>query len=284
MKIPNLQIKFNLYLNLKTLNTQTNNMKSKKTIYFSSENDEIVKFKEKPITIDENYKYTNPNKIYKFFSWLSYYFFAVPFAFLTFKIIKRVKFHNKKLLNKYKNTGYFIYANHTNQFGDGFCPGLITFPKKTHIIVNPTNISTPIIGKLTKMWGAVPLPTTYKATKNFYSYLEKVLNKNNPILIYPEAHLWPYYTKIRNFSSASFRYPVKFNKPIFCFTTIYKSNKNKKPKVEIYIDGPFYPNLNLNEKQSQQQLRDLVYSKMQKRSELNNYEHINYVKKEKADD
>jgi len=260
-------------------------MKYGEKIYYLNESDEIVKYNTKTIKVDENYKYDNKNPIYKFFSWLTYRFIAIPYAFITFKFIKNVKFHNIKALKSHIKGGYFIYANHTNQFADGFCPALICFPKKPHIIVNPVNISIPFIGKLTQMWGTIPIPENFEATKNFYKAIKNALNHNNPILIYPEAQLWPYHTKIRNFSSVSFRYPVKFNKPVFTFTTIYKlKHRGKKPKVEIYVDGPFYANTMLSEKEQQQQLRDIVFIKLVERAHLSNYEYVKYIKKEKMDD
>lgn len=252
-----------------------------KKIYYSSETDEVVDYKTKPIKIDKSYKYINKNIFNKFFSWFTYRFFATPYAFIIFKLIKKIKFHNTKILKKHKKGGYFIYANHTNQFADGFCPGLICFPKKPHLIVHPNNVSMPFVGKLTKMWGAIPIPDDICATKNFYSAIEYVLNRNNPIIIYPEAHIWPYYTKIRNFSATSFRYPVKYNKPVFTFTTVYKQKKHgKKPKIEIYVDGPYYTNSNLPDKVAQQELRNVVFNTLKNRSNLSNCEYIKYIKKE----
>ena len=259
-------------------------MKHLKTYYFSSENDEVLNFKERNMNIDENYKYIHKNPFYKIWAWFTYRILATPFAFITFKLIKKVKFHNTKILKKYKKGGYFIYANHTNQFCDGFCPGLICFPKKPHLIVSSANISIPFIGKFTRMWGTLPLPTDIKSTKNFYLAIEEVLKKNNPIVIYPEAHLWPYYTKIRNFSNTSFRYPIKFKKPVFTFTTIYKKRKkSKKPKIEIYVDGPFFANENIPEKITQEELKNVVLNKLNERAKLNNYEYVEYIKRSNND-
>ena len=140
------------------------------------------------------------------------------------------------------------------------------------------------MGKFTQMWGALPIPETKIATKNFYQAIETTLNKNNPIVIYPEAHLWPYYTKIRNFPATSFRFPVKYNKPVFTFTTVYiKNKKHKKPKIEIYVDGPFYPNQSLTEKDAQQELRNKVFDVLNNRAKLSNYEYVKYVKRSNDD-
>lgn len=256
-------------------------MKFNQNIYYKNENSEVIVKKYKVKKIDENYKYIHKNIFYKIFSFVTYWFVAFPYAFIVFKILKNTKFHNKNLLKKHKKNGYFIYANHVNQYGDGFCPGLICYPQKPHIIVNPINIAIPIIGRFNRLCGALPLPDNIKATKNFYIAISYTLEKNNPVVIYPEAHLWPYYTKIRNFSSSSFRYPVKFNKPVFTFTTIFKKKKlSKKPKVEIYVDGPFYPNKNLSEKEAQNELRDKVFQIFNERASLSNYNYVNYIQKE----
>ena len=125
-------------------------MKHDENFYYSSENDEVVSFKNKSLQIDKTYKYLSNNPIYRFFSWFTYRFIATPYAFIVFKLIKKVKFHNLKILKEFKHKGYFIYANHTNQFSDGFCPGLICFPQKPHLIVNSANLSIPIVGKFIK--------------------------------------------------------------------------------------------------------------------------------------
>lgn len=257
-------------------------MKSQKVIYYETEQDEIVPFNHKRKKIDENYKYIHKNPFYKIFSFITYRILATPFAFISFKLFKKIKFHNVNLLKKHKKDGYFVYANHSNQYCDGFCPALICFPKKPHIIVNPANVSIPFLGKFTQMWGALPLPENIEATKNFYRAIDLTLKNNNPIVIYPEKQLWPYHTKIRDFSISSFRYPVKFNKPVFTFTTTYKKFKNtRKPKIEIYVDGPFYPNQSVNPKEAQAQLKEKVFNQLCARASLSDYEFVKYIKKEK---
>lgn len=259
-------------------------MKLGNEIYYQTESEDVTSFKNKQILINEDYNYLPSNPIYKFLSWITYRLIATPYAFIFFKLIKKVKFHNKEILSQHKKSGYFIYANHTNHLCDGFCPALICFPKKPNIIVNSSNISMPFWGKFTKMWGALPTPNSIGAMKNFNKAIEHILKQNNPIVIYPEAHLWPYYTKIRNFPTTSFRFPIKYNKPVFTFTTVYKKQKHKKkPKIEIYVDGPFYVNTNLPEKNAQSALHDVVYNKLKERASLSDYEFIKYIKRSEND-
>ena len=89
-------------------------------------------------------------------------------------------------------------------------------------------------------------------------------------MIYPEAHVWPYYTKIRPFISASFKYPTKLDAPSFSMTTTYQKRKRgKRPKMVVYIDGPFSGS-------DSRELCEAVKAKMEERSKLSNNEYIEY--------
>lgn len=253
----------------------------KKVVYYSDEineehSDKTFKIKKE---IDSNYKYSNNNLFYRILSFIVYRLIATPFAFIYCKVFKGIKFKNVKVLKQLKNEGCFIYGNHTNPYSDAFSPHIITFPKKVYTIVHAANLNLPILGQSTKMLGALPVPTKLNGTRNFLSEIEKRCKQGNPILIYPEAHIWPYYTKIRPFTATSFSYPVKLNKPSFVLTTTYqRSNILKKTQIVIYVDGPFYGNPKLTLKNQQHELRDKVYNCMLKRSENNNVEVIKYIK------
>ena len=260
-------------------------MKYGDKFFYTTETDDVIDFKIKAKKIDKNYKYIHKNIFYRFFAFFTYRFIATPIMAFYYKFIKHIHFKNKKVLKQHKKGGYFIYANHTHQMSDVFTPALMTLSKFPRLITHADNVSMPFWGKFSQMWGALPLPDTIDATKNFYSAIEYVLKKNDPIVIYPEAHLWPFYTKIRNFNSLSFRYPVKYNKPIYTFTTTYRERKKgKEPAIDIYVDGPFYPDSSLPVKEAQQKLRDQAYNQMVERSKLSNYEYVTYEKRSNEND
>ena len=149
------------------------------------------------------------------------------------------------------------------------------------MIVHPNNVSMPVLGKITPALGALPLPDTLKAAKNFNNAIKKVVDKGACLLIYPEAHIWPYYTGIRPFKSASFGYPLKLDAPVFCFTNTYQKRRFfKTPRMVTYIDGPFYADKSLSTAESKEKLRNEVYEAMCRRSKENNVEMIKYVKAE----
>lgn len=256
--------------------------KSKKVIYYDDElNNEFSGANIKPRVIGLNYKYISRNPFYNFFSFIAYRLIATPIAFV-YKWMKGIKFVNTKVLRQYKKQGCFIFGNHTNAASDVLSPHVMTFPTKTYVIVASENMNIPGLWGATKMLGALPLPTTLGVTRNFMNAIEKRLVQGHPILIYPEAHIWPYYTGIRPFKSTAFRYPIKFEAPSFCLTTTYQQRgKRKKPRIVIYVDGPFYPNQNLDIKQQQEDLRNQIYTCMVERSKNSNCKFIEYIKKEK---
>lgn len=202
----------------------------------------------------------------------------MPYAFLYMKFKFGLKIENRKVLKDFKNTGYFVYANHTQNMGDAFAPTIINFPKKVKVIVHPNNVSIPFWGNIIKFLGPLPIPGDIESGKNFINAIDYFIAKKNTIVIYPEAHVWNYYTKIRPFKSYSFKYPINCKVPSFSMTTTYQKWKKGKPRIVMYIDGPFYPKENLNIKEKREDLRNQIYECMIKRAENSNIEYIKYVK------
>ncbi len=256
-----------------------------KTIYYSDElNDEFSGVVRNTIKIDDNYEYIKKSSLWNLSAFFAYRVIMVPFAYLYCKLKFHHKIVNKKVIKK-TSGGYFMFGNHTLMGGDAFIPNLINLPKKTYTIVHPDNLSKFGIKNFLQMNGALPLPASRTATKNFLEAIEKRVVEGSVIQIYPEAHIWPYYTKVRPFKSVSFKYPVKLQEPTYCFTnTFHKRKFSKKPKVITYVDGPFYPNKNLPIKEQEQDLRNQVYNAMCERAKLSTYEYIKYEKKEDTND
>lgn len=256
-------------------------MKNNKIIYYKDElNDEFSPTTKTSRKIDENYKYIHKNPLWNLCSFLLQNIISVPIKVLYSKIKFKIQYIGKEKLRPYKNQGYFIYANHTQPFADTFIPSNPIYPKRNYFIVNPANVSLRPFRTIVEMLGAIPTPSNKIAMKNFLDAIEKKINSNSAIIIYPEAHIWPYYTKIRPFKSVSFKYPIQFEKATFCMTNTYQSygKNNDKIKIVTYIDGPFFPNKDLSIKEQKQDLRDKVYNTMVERSKNSNIEHIKYMK------
>jgi len=255
-------------------------MKQKQIIYYKDElNDDFVKAKVVPKVIDEKYKYIG-NKFWDFVCFCMQNIISMPIKILYSKIKFRIKYIGKEKLKQYKSTGYFVYANHTQIFADTFIPSIPLYPKRNFFIVNPENVSMKFLGNIVQLLGALPIPNNKKGMKNFIHAIDKHIEKKHSITIYPEAHIWPYYTKIRPFKAVSFKYPIDLNVPVFCMTNTYQSygKNNNKIKIVTYIDGPFFPNKDLPKNEQKQDLRNQVYNQMVERSKNSNIEHIIYEK------
>ena len=253
-------------------------MKNREVIYYKDElNDEFSTAKIEAKKIDKNYKYEH-SFLWEACSYLLQNIFSMPIKIGYSKIKFRLKYIGREKLKKYKNTGYFIYANHTQPFADTFIPSVANYPKRNFLIVNPANVSIKYAGHIIEMLGAIPTPDDKTAAKNFLQTIEKRIKQKYSVTIYPEAHIWPYYTKIRPFKDVSFKYPVELNVPVFSLTNTYQSYGKNKIKIVSYIDGPFLAKNELNKKEKQKDLRNIVYETMQERSKNSNVEYIKYVK------
>ena len=251
-----------------------------KIIYYKDElNDDFANTNIKRKELGSNFKYIHINIFFKIFEFILYYVLACPIVFLIQKVYSHQKFINKKNIKKVKE-GYFIYSNHTQCLNDAFIGSIFTWPKKCFIITNPDATSINGLRIIVQALGAIPLGNTFNENKQMINCIRTRINQKKAIMIYPEAHIWPYYTKIRPFNYQSFKYPIKYNKPIFVLTNCYQKRKFfKRPKIKTFIDGPFYPNTSLNELEAAKELRNIAYNIMSDRtSKYSNYEYIKYIK------
>ena len=257
-------------------------MIEKKVIYYQDElNDEFSTAQITPRTIDKNYKYKHKSIIWNITSWLVQNVLSVPIKELYAKFKFKISYVGKEKIKPFKKQGYFVYGNHTQSFADTFIITNAIFPKRNFYIVNPENVSMKILGNFVQMLGAIPIPNNINGMKNFIQSVEEKISKGYAVSIFPEAHIWPYYTKIRPFKSVSFKYPIDLNVPSFCVTNTYQSygKKNNKVKIITYIDGPFYPNKQLSIKEQREDLRNRIFQTMTDRSKNSNIEYITYINK-----
>ncbi len=262
---------------------------TKKTIYYNSFSDDFIATKNQSKTVPENYKFIKKNP------------FAIVFGailFVIFKLIARFYAHfalhlqivgKDKLKSYVKSTknGYYIYANHVLPYGDVYNPALYN-PVHPYYICDSSNLGIPVLGPLLPYVGALPIPDSIRGKKNLFDAISARAKRGKAIIIYPEAHVWPYYTDIRPFEATGFNFPVRDNLPIFTATTTFQPRKakhktkyqNKKPRVTIYIDGPFYPDESLDKKARIATLHDQAYKTLTSRVKLSTYKYITYEKRD----
>ena len=172
-------------LNLERVLSIILRMKTKlpETIFFEDElNDEFSTATIQAKKIDKNYRYLHKTIFGEILHFLCYRVIATPIA----KIYLKAKFHHKivgkEKMKEVKDTGYFLYGNHTQQMADALIPSFVAFPKGVYVIVHPNNVSMKVFGKVTPYLGALPLPDDLGAMKNFLKAIEKRLNQKKGYL------------------------------------------------------------------------------------------------------
>ena len=255
-----------------------------KTIYYSDElNDDFASLGIKKKPLGDDFEYIHKNILWNTCSFVIYRMIAQPLVFVFVKVAHRQIFKNRKVLKTARKTGAFIYANHTNMLLDAFVPNIVKLRKRGYILVGPDTTSIPGLKNIVEMVGAIPLGQTLSENKEMLECINHRIAKNKGfITIYPEAHIWPYYTGIRDFKAGSFSYPCYTDTPVFAMTNCYQKKLiGKHPKVVTFVDGPFYPDKNLPMKERKEKLRKQCYDTMVKRAKENStYSYIVYEKKD----
>lgn len=259
--------------------------KEKRVFYYNSEEDDPIKTEEQEkkekVSLPEGYEFIPENPFVRLYAAILYRGFKV-FARFYARFYLHMDIVGREKLKKVKGTGYVIYANHTNPFHDAFSPALVA-DRRIFTIISPVNLKLPGIGKFLPLIGGIPLGTNEKEKKAMNEAVDKRLAQKKCLVIYPEAHVWPYYTKIRKFPAGdrSFKYAVRNNLPVFTMTTTYHKSKVKgqeRPDMTVYVDGPFYPDKKLSEDENRAKLAKEAYDSMVKWSKKSSYEYFEYKK------
>ncbi len=264
-------------------------MKPKKTvIYHDALNDDFAgtNIKQKPFP--KKFKYIHPhNPVWFLFSALLYYVIAVPLFFLVSKIGYGVKVKGRKNLRRLRLRGCFFYGNHT-QISDAWnVQAHIAWGKRSFIVANPDAISIPFVRWIVMMLGCLPVPDE-PHHKDFVEAVGYHIKKRHGVIIYPEAHIWPYSTHIRPYDDQSFVYPATLGAPVVALCTTYRAPllfpNRRPPRMTIHVSQPIYPDMEKSLPERKKELRDRVYEFMLDYScEDENVEYIRYVKAKEED-
>ena len=254
-------------------------MKAPRIRFYSSFDQDFEQTRDQNFRVPPDYRWVRRDWPYRLLSGLIYGV-AIAFATVYCRLFLHIRFENSRVVKQGRKTGAFLYCNHTQPLGDVFTPALPCLPGRIYTVVSPANLAIPVIGKLLPYLGALPIPDTLKGMKEFTAAMEYRVNQGKYVTIYPEAHVWAYYTGIRPFSASSFKYPVKLGKPVYCMTSTYQQRRpGKRPRCTVYVDGPFYPDASLSPKEQALHLRDQVYECMERRGKASNCQYIQYIQK-----
>lgn len=253
-------------------------MKREKVRFYSGFDQDFAETANQAFTLPEDYRFVRTDIGSRLLSGLIYGA-ALVFSAVYCRLVLHMRVKGNACLRG-AHDGFFIYGNHTQPFGDVFIPALCVFPRRIYTVVSPANYGIPVIGKLLPFLGALPLIPSVHGYRELLRAMEQRLRAGHPIVLYPEAHVWKYYTSIRPFPEAAFGYPVKFDNPVFAMTTTYQKSKLfRRPRMTVWLDGPFVGE-GETAKQKAASLHDTVYHTMLKRSKSSNCAYIRYLPKE----
>ena len=257
----------------------------KRIIYYSSFDDDFAGTDINTQHVPEDFPFTNDNPLWKATGSFIYYVIARPVGWALMKTVFGLKIENKEAFKKIGDTGVFFYGNHT-QLADVFYPPLSAGLRRCTFVAGPDTVSIKGIKQLVLMLGALPIPDTVHGLKRFVDAIDKFYKEKRCIVIYPEAHIWPYYTGVRPFKPTSFTYPAKLKAPVVAAATVYRKRKGltsfiKAPAFTVIISDPIYPKEGLSSKENAEYLRDRVYEFLREQtSREDNYEYVRYIRKD----
>ncbi len=248
----------------------------KRICYYKTFQDDFVESANQAFTLPEDYTWIRSGRWARFLSAALYgagYLFAALYGKLCLhlSIVRNVDW------KAYRGCGAVVYGNHTQPIGDVFVPALVCAPKRCYSVASPANLGIPVLGALLPWMGALPIPDSLSKLPQFLRAVAQRLEEHCCVIVYPEGHVWPYCTQIRPYPATAFDYAVKNHVPAFCMTTTYQARRfSSKPRLTVYLDGPFYPDKSLSRQAQKQKLRDEVYACMVKRSQNSTYQYVEY--------
>lgn len=259
--------------------------KEGRTIYYTKAKDEEFNEMNPKInlTIDDKYKYLPRCWLVRFFYFFFYYCIALPILIIFTKLSMGVKIKGRKNLKAIKS-GFVVCANHTNSLDCVNYAVNVAAPRRAYQIGLKYSLQLPFIRVLVKILGILPIADTMGGLKNFNKAVSTILERGNVLIVFPEAHIFPYYTGLRDFSVTSFKFSAKNNVPIVpCATTFRKRKvfKNCAPKITINIGEPIYPDTNLSTNENAVMMHDKAVEFINSMvNQDTNYSFYNYVLEE----
>ena len=250
----------------------------KKKYYYHSFDEDIIKNTGQDYKLPPDYKWINDKKLHTI-AFRILYSIVKSIARIYCHFFLHVRFIGQESINECRGRGCFVYANHTQPLGDVIIPAIAASRHRIAVVVSPSNLGIPVIGRFLPGLGAVPVPDDWGRMQEFVDALKILIDRGYCVVIYPEAHVWPYYTDIRPFSTSSFHYPVEMKAPVFCMTMTYQKCGSGRPKATCYIDRcNFQAAEDTSTRKQIGALHDNVYSIMKSRSFRSNCQYCKYIK------
>lgn len=238
--------------------------------------DDVVQVAGQDFRLPEDYEWVRTDVWYRVCSFLLYGIIR-GVAWIYCRLVLGVHIHGGWLLDN-EEGGIMLVGNHTQEVGDAFIP-VVANRRRINTIISPANLKVPVLGPMLRMIGGLAIPDGIRQMGRFGESIAYRARQGHCIVVYPEAHVWPYYTKLRPFPSTSFRYSVENNLPVFTMTTTYRKPRHgSKPRIDVWIDGPVSDLPSGSAKERRETLCRNARRQMEQRCASSNYEYCTYTR------
>lgn len=167
--------------------------------------------------------------------------------------------------------GAVITCNHFNAFDSfaiqlAFEQGKLKKKKMYRVIREGNYTGFPgFYGVLMRHCNTLPLSSNFKTMEKFIAAVDRVLEKNQFVLVYPEQGMWWNYRKPRPLQKGAFTFAARNNKPVLpVFITMEDSNVLDDDgfyvqEYTVHFCEPIYPDPNMKRAQNACEMRDKNY-------------------------
>lgn len=217
--------------------------------------------------VDKNYRFVNQNAFFRLASSFVFYVIAIPFLTVVSRLFFGLKITGKKNFRFLKG-GAVTVTNHVHYL-DSPMVACTLFPRRPFFATLKSNFEIPVIRRLVRLLGGVPIPESPKALHAFMESMRRELVKGRIVHFYPEASLWPWADNIRPFKNGAFHLAVKSNVPVVPMVFTFRDAKwpvsiwRKKPLITMKIGEPEYPIEQGTDKQRIAEIKNAVQYAME---------------------
>ena len=167
--------------------------------------------------------------------------------------------------------GAVITCNHFNAFDSfaiqlAFEQGKLKKKKMYRVIREGNYTGFPgFYGVLMRHCNTLPLSSNFKTMEKFITAVDRVLEKNQFVLVYPEQGMWWNYRKPRPLQKGAFTFAARNNKPVLpVFITMEDSDVLDDDgfyvqEYTVHFCEPIYPDPNKKRAQNACEMRDKNY-------------------------
>ena len=217
--------------------------------------------------VDEHYRFVNRNVLFRLGSNMLFYLIAWPVLTIASRLVFGLKIIGKKNL-RYIRGGAVTVTNHVHVL-DSPMVACTLFPRKPLFASLKSNFEIPVVRRLVRILGGVPIPESPKALGAFMEAMRAQLQRGRIVHFYPEASLWPWYDKLRPFKNGAFHLAVRSGVPVVPMVFTFRepgwlmSRLRKKPLITLRIGEPEYPVQIGSERSRVMEMRQAVEDSME---------------------